>query len=279
MKKSDYNNFTKLYVKQDWLFNKVHEIEELISFCDNNESKELIFNLLDRFSYLKYSSYNHLLKEIVDFIINQSGFGQFTTQLLALTRGSEPDSSQKVLDNIKNPLFNTGWRNHKLVNNFDLGFEFYTQGYTQIILIDEFIGSGKTLTNRIKILNNVMPGAFTLKCCFIAGIKEVIDNLVNNEIDIFCPLQLDRGISGHYTGEEFTQAVLLMKNLELKLATKINKKRLSTFSFGYGRAEALYTLEGCNGNTPNSVFPIFWWPKTANGYYRNHLLTRVESGF
>ena len=70
-----------------------------------------------------------------------------------------------------------------------------------------------------------------------------------------------------------------MLDLELKLAQWINDKELYKYSFGYGNAEALYTMEGCSGNTPNSVFPVFWWLFDLKEKKRSTLLTRYETGF
>lgn len=234
---------------------------------------------MERFSYLDNETLNLLLNDVSDFIINESGFNENTTQLLSLTYDDEADSGQKILDNIKHPIFKKGWRQIKTVNMFGKSIPNYNKGKNEIIIIDEFIGSGKTLKSRINYLEKNIPGDFTLKCCFIAGIKNTIDDLIDDGIDIYCPLQLDKGISDYYEGDELTKVELLMLDLELKLAQLINQKELYNYSFGYGGAEALYTMEGCNGNTPNSVFPIFWWLKDKENNYRNTVLTRFEIGF
>lgn len=277
--KQEFHQFTNLYIKQKWLINKKDELKELINFCDNKESKDLVFSLLERFSYLETETLNLLLNEVSDYIINESGFNESTTQLLSLTYDDEADSGQKILDNIKHPIFKKGWRQIKTVNMFGKSIPNYNKGKNQIIIIDEFIGSGKTLKSRIDYLKKNIQGEFELRCCFIAGIKNTIDDLIDDGIDIYCPLQLDKGISDHYTGKELHKVELLMLELELKLSQIINQKDLYNYSFGYGGAEALYTMEGCNGNTPNSVFPIFWWLRDKEQNLRNTVLTRFEIGF
>lgn len=278
-KKEEYHKLTSLYVKQKWLIPKKNELKELIDFCGDNDSKDLVFSLLERFSYLEPETLNMLLNDIADYIVNQSGYKEETTQILSMTYDDEADSGQKILDDIKHPIFKNGWRSVKTVNTFGRGIKNYNKGKTEIILIDEFIGSGKTLKGRIDYLKKNINGPFTLKCCFVAGIHETITNLISEGIEIFCPLQLDKGISEYYKGEDLSNAEDLMLDLELKLAPWINQKELYNFSFGYGGAEALYTLEGCNGNTPNSAFPIFWWLMNKEETQRNTLLTRFEIGF
>ncbi len=278
-KKDEYHKLTNLYIKQKWLITKKDELKELIDFCEDVESKDLIFSLLERFSYLDNETLNFLLNDLSDYIINDTGFSENTTQLLSLTYDDEADSGQKILDNIKHPIFKKGWRSIKTVNTFGKSIKNYNNGKTEIVIIDEFIGSGKTLRNRVHYLNKNLKGTFKLKCCFIAGIKESIDELINEGIDVFCPLQLERGISEYYKGNELSKVEDLMLDLELKLAQFINEKELYDYSFGYGGAEALYTMEGCNGNTPNSVFPIFWWLKDKEEKERNTILTRFEIGF
>ena len=63
----------------------------------------------------------------------------------------------------------------------------------------------------------------------------------------------------------------LMDELEDNLSQNYNGKELP--KYGYGKVESLYARE--DGNTPNSVFPIFWWPFYKNQNVRVTLLTRA----
>lgn len=278
-KKEDFNSKLNLFFKQKWILSKTNELDELLEFCGTKKNRELIFSLLERFEYLDDFKLNYIYNEISDYIISGSGFHENTTQFLSMTMDEEADSSQKVLDNIKHYIFKKGWRNITTVNNFNKYIRHYQKGKTQILLIDEFIGSGKTLLGRIDRIRREIKGEYELKCCFIAGMKDVVEKLNNEGIDVFCALELDRGISNYYEGEELVEAKKNMQELESKLAQKINLKELKNFSFGYGEAEALYSMEGCSGNTPNSVFPVFWWLEDFNGTKRNTLLIRYETGF
>ena len=278
-KKDDYHSIMRLYSKQNWLLKKEKALKELVLFCERKDSKNLVFSLLERFHYLQEDYLRYLLNELSHYIIYESGFKPETIQILSFTCDETADSSQKLLDMIKVPLFQGGWRNPSIVNNFNLCETHFKKGKTQVLMMDEFIGSGKTLHNRFRQLKDILKGDFEIKFCFIAGIRKTIESIQAEGIYVFCPLQLDKGISDFYKDDTLSKMIAEMVYLESKLSPKINTKDLSTYSFGYGNAEALYSLEGCNGNTPNSTFPLFWWLKDKQENDRITILTRVEEGF
>ncbi|MFB2121695.1 hypothetical protein [Parapedobacter sp. 2B3] len=279
LKKRYYNKLVQLYIRQNWLNSKEAEIDQLLKLCNNEGKENLVFKLLSDFSYLNNDNLSMLLNDIATYIINETGFVQKETQILAITQDDNADSGQKMLDQIKVPLFKLGWRSPELVNNFSKVAKRFNKGLNKIVIVDEFVGSGKTLRGKLNFLQGVLNGDYQVKFCFLAGIKTTIDQLRGEGVDIFCPLQLTKGISESFAGVELKKAEDNMLELELELAEKINDKQLFDYSFGYGGAEALYTMEGCNGNTPNSVFPIFWWLLDKKNNLRNTLLTRYEKGF
>ena len=115
-KKEEYHKLTSLYVKQKWLIPKKDELKELINFCGDTDSKDLVFSLLERFFYLDAETLNMLLNDIADYIINKSGYQEETTQILSMTYDDEADSGQKFLEYIKHPIYKKGWRSIKTVN-------------------------------------------------------------------------------------------------------------------------------------------------------------------
>ena len=277
-KKENYNKFINLYIRNKWLIEKSKEVEELINFCDNHDSQKLIFDLLERFIYLDQDNYNLLLNNCVEFIFDFLNYEEQRTQVLALAFDDEADSSQAVLHSIKHKICKKGWNQFATVNKFGAGIKHFNKGKNQIIIVDEFIGSGKTVKNRIDYLSKNITGNFEYHCLFISGIESTVNRLNSEGYNIFCALPLKKGISEYYLLDELKEKETQMLELELKLSQKINNKPLYDYSFGYGGAEALYSMEGCGGNTPNSVFPIFWWNKDFSQNQRNTILTRYELG-
>lgn len=277
-KKEELKDIFSLYAKQSWLCDKEDDLLELLLLCETSEYKKLVINLLNDFHYLDSKALGTYLNLIADYIVTDSGFSQNTCQIAAITYHDEADSSQEILNYIKMPLFKQGWHNLKSVNRYGAVVKNYNEGRKQIIFIDEFVGSGQTILGRIKILKNDIKEAFDLKCCFIAGMDFGIKNIEEQGYDVFCPLRLAKGISERFKDKELEQSISNMIALEAKLAQKINNHDLSKYSFGFNRAEALYSLDGCQGNTPNSVFPIFWWPRLFDDKPRQTLLTRFERG-
>jgi hypothetical protein len=143
LKKEDFTRVIELYQKQPWLLEKEEHLIELINLCDSNDHKELIVNLLNAFKYLSSKDLNNYYNYITDKIINKTGFDENRTQIASITIDDEADSSQRVLNDIKVPLFKNGWNKVKTVNRFNDIPKNYKRGKNQIVLIDEFIGSGE----------------------------------------------------------------------------------------------------------------------------------------
>ncbi|MCT3915960.1 hypothetical protein HZQ04_07820 [Elizabethkingia anophelis] len=275
-KRDDYNQLVSLYLKQRWLVEKKTELYNLFDISKKHTSSDLVHSLLERFNYIDNDYYQFLLDEIAEYI--EDNVNDFNiTQIIALAYDSNTDSSQKILYDLSNTLAIRGIKGFEAINQFGKAVSYYKKGYTSLIFIDEFIGSGKTL----KVRNDWITKNLTMDekphYLYLAGIKSSINTF--QDIQIFCPLQMDKGITEYYRGDEIGVQVQKMLNLENELSEEINEKKLEDYSFGYGKSEALYTLEGCRGNTPNNVFPIFWWPKDIENNDRLKLLTRREKGF
>ena len=278
LKKKDFNRVYSLYPKQPWLCEKEPCIIELLELSENGEHKDLIIDLLGEFRYLDQKILNSYLNFLSEHITDDSGFQENKTIIASITADNSADSSQKVLDYIKVPLFKMGWSSVMTVNKFNDIPKYILKGKTQIILIDEFIGSGKTILHRLRSTRGWPKREFEIKFCFLAGMEYAIKKIEDEGYEVYCPLQLKKGISERYGDSERVRTVEKMKELENKLAQQINTHNLNTYSLGYNNTQALYSLESCLGNTPNSVFPIFWWPKYYNDKPRETLLTRVENG-
>jgi len=275
-KRENYNQLVSLYLKQRWLVKKKTELYNLFDISKKHTSTELVHSLLERFNYIDDENYQFLLDEIAEYL--EDSVKDFNnTQIIALAYDSNTDSSQKILYDLSNTLAMRGVKGFESINQFGKAVSYYKKGYTNLIFIDEFIGSGKTLKVRNDWITKNLELDQKPHYLYLAGIKSSINKF--HDIQIFCPLQMDKGISEHYQGDEIEQQIQKMLSLESELYEEINEKRLGDYSFGYGKSEALYTLEGCRGNTPNNVFPIFWWPKDNENKDRLKLLTRREKGF
>ena len=275
-KRDDYNQLVSLYFKQRWLVNKKDELYNLIDISKTHTCTELVHSLLERFNYIDDNYYQFLLEEIAEYL--EDNIEDFSkTQFVALAYDANTDSSQKILYDLSNTLALRKIKGFESINQFGKAVSYFKKGYTNLVFIDEFIGSGRTLKGRNDWITKNLDLENQPHYIFLAGLKSSIDSL--NELSIFCPLQMNKGITEYYEEEELSNNLQNMVNLESNLCPVINDKKLEDYSFGYGKAEALYTLEGCRGNTPNNVFPIFWWPKDNKNEDRLKLLTRRENGF
>lgn len=276
MNRKFFDKFIKILPNQKWLKNKESELMSMISSCKTAQQEDLIFNLLENFKYVCSDILDKYIESIADYIIDETGFKLEKVQIVGMAMDDNPDSSQWILQQLKPILTKKGWNNVKITTRFDKGVKLMNkENLTQLILVDEFIGSGQSVEGRINLLKERATVNFEIKACFIAGMEFGINRVIKSFDDFRCFIPLKKGISEKYQDEEKSIAIKNMTELETVLLQKINNIELAAYHLGFNEAEALYSSFG---NTPNSVFPYFWWPYDNKKNKRNPILIRNQEG-
>jgi hypothetical protein len=279
MNKSVFKILFNLTKKQPWLEDKVYELQELLfSDCNSEEERELILELLERFTHVSYKRFSELINMLVEDIATDPNLEDKTTQVVAMTGDYSSDSAQFVTYALKAPFEKMKWREHITVTNFQRAYkEFNKHGkkHTNIVLVDEFVGSGKTIVGRVNTLKKLFNdnGVTNIKIYVkvIAASSIGVKKAKESDVDLTSYLVLEQGISEHNDAAEAARKLALMDRLESILSTSYKNRALPCR--GYGGTESLYTRD--DGNTPNSVFPIFWWPFFKDNTARETLLIRA----
>lgn len=268
----------QLFSRNAWLVNMEEPLIELLSMSSNRRIKALIADMINRFVYIEQAQMAFYLDQIAKHIVSGIGYSENSTIISTLTMDDEGDSSLKFIDIIRPYLWENGWKKAQTLNRMNSIGSWHSKGRTDVVLFDEFTGTAKTAINRLNTLNNsLLKGKqFRVEICFLAGMENAVNLIRASGVNCFCPIVLKRGLSDAYSGKKLTNAFSDMSVLESMLAQNLGAKNFSEYSFGYGKAEALYSLDKRIGNIPNNVFPIFWWPKLLNNEDRRTLFTRFE---
>lgn len=257
---------------QPGLDDKTAEIDRLLfTECQTDCERGLILELLERFIYFSGDAHSQLLIELAESIVTDPDLVSGTTQIVSMTGDNSSDSGQYVLYIMKARLEINEWREHLAINRFGLSYkEFKRNGcvHKDIVLVDEFVGSGQTVIGRVAELRKVYKDFdnISIRVKALVSSKIGLTRVRDEGINIESLVQLDKGISDHYEPDIVLNKLALMDRLESTLSTSYNERQLP--KLGFGSTECLYARY--QGNTPNSVFPIFWWP------FRSVLIWRSE---
>lgn len=265
--------------KQPWIIDKSRNLESLIDKdCTQEVERELIVGLISRIKYLSQSEFSKAVNDLAESIVTDIDLSSSTTQVVAMTGDYSSDSGAYLLYALKLPLEKLGWRDHLTCSNFQKSLSKFKKNgndrYTFIVLIDEFIGSGQTAIGRVnKLLQQYEQFGVNVrvKVKVIAASSVGIKALAASGIELEYMYSIEMGITEFYNPEEVPDKISLMLELESKLSEEYNGRKLP--SLGYGETESLYYRE--DGNLPNSVFPIFWWPFYKDNSKREVLLIRA----
>lgn len=278
MTKKIFRIMWDLTMKQPWLVDKYKELENILfNECSNQEQVDLILNLLSRFEYISGETLGSMLSRLVGNITSNKYLNDNNAQIVAMAADNSADSSQYILYMMKPLLQKKGWVKYKSVNKFAKSYNTYKNSkfHKNIILVDEFIGSGKTAKSRVDEISRTFKSNgvsdFTIRIEVLASSIVGYNYLFDSGINVSSQIILPRGISDYYSKGDVSKKIESMKEMESLLSEFADNRSMP--SLGYGSTESLYCREG--GNSPNSVFPIFWWPEYIDGKFRPTLLTRA----
>lgn len=280
MRKSIFDIVFKLHKKQPWLAEKHDEVSSLLfEDCKDDTQQDLIIELLDRFIYLDESDFNDALTTLCEEIVTDPSLESGQTQIVSMSADNSPDSGQYILYALKPRLEKREWRDHLSVNRYGASFkEFNRHGrvHKNIVLVDEFIGSGQSAIGRFNELkrNYESQGIedIEIKVFVIAASTVGLERLKQEKISVTYLYEIKRGISDFYENKDKKENLLLAMDI-LENTLSQNYKGRDLPKNGYGKTESLYARS--EGNTPNSVFPIFWWPIYIDDRNRRTLLVRA----
>ncbi len=120
-----------------------------------------------------------------------------------------------------------------------------------LVFVDDFIGTGHTAEKcfqSVNLLDNILNRTMVLA---LVAQEEGVKCIESFGIKVYSGEVRKKGITDYYDVKEAKEKIILMEEIEEKMAIK------KEYRFGYGASEALVTM--CR--TPNNTFPVFWEEK------------------
>lgn len=268
----------KIYFKQPWLRSKQDQVLFLFNLFDQVGHQYLVEKLFEDFIYLDGKDTENALRNIALGITERSDFDPARTQLVATAFDYNVDSSQLIAQRMKPQLAELGHGQIPCISIMGRALRGILERPT-IYLIDEFAGTGSTIVQRVQwlktqiALKNGLPADFTydIRVSLVAGMTKGVDHIRSEGVEVTCEMELPAAISAHPELWDVEQMLKAMQSVEGFL----DKARMDNFpTLGYGQAEAIFASE--DGNTPNSVFPVFWWRHLSSGEAMHPVLSRYE---
>lgn len=257
-----------LCVNAPWLVGERYRegLKTLISECGGPQHVEAIRHVLHS---LRYCTSNDILvaaTAAADVITNQWKLLPANTLLVGVAEPNKTCGSQSYVRAIEVQL-PSAW-SPKINPNFVSAFRL-RNGEPNLIIVDDFVGTGKKLADRIERLrNNPKTSNYNIFVIAFAGMNDgltKVADIVHNQIEAY--IILDKCFSSVQPIAEANQLRESMKVLESHFFDKPG-----SYSLGFGQAEASFYLEGAN--IPNNAFPILWWEKYKNESERPTLFRR-----
>ena len=154
-------------------------------------------------------------------------------------------------------------------------YKTYTRfGRKNIIVVDDFVGSGQTVIGRhaelLRVFNREGVEGFRVSFKVLVSTELGYEAVKAAGIQMTAQYVIKKAIDDNYPAPLAVEYRELMVAFERCLSAEFNGIEMP--SLGYNGAQAAYCRE--QANSPNSVFPVFWWPVSDSDKDRFTLLHR-----
>ena len=183
----------------EWLRHSVDPLIELWNTCDEKGQQELVKDLFGRFTFVDGYQLEYIAKDIYSKIVDW-GFAPPNTLISAVADKDEIDGSIAGLQFIKNKFpAEEGWKESYFVPSI-VQVANRARKNDNIVLFDDFLGSGKTVKNKVKYLKKVLQERkvepSSIKVVAYAGMEFGINDVMNEcGLEVYSPIVLKKGLT------------------------------------------------------------------------------------
>lgn len=220
------------------------------------EEINLLIELTHLYEWMSYNDYHNNLRKLLSNVLVESLPNKSRLIIFPIIKPTDEGEVKsghvvmKMLESIKPSI--KGFKNIelKLLKEFrDLRPEKLEMNENDfLILVDDYIGSGKTLTKTLVEVNKNTSVGAKYAIVSMAIQEQAKLHLVASGIKFYYTMLLKKGISDNNISPKLEEKLEIMRTMENKIP------KVSKYSLGYEKSEALITLM----RTPNNTFPIFW---------------------
>jgi hypothetical protein len=280
--KADYYEIQHLSDEHEWLDDEDYQkgLLDLWVLIDNSKQKKLIVDLIGRCIHLDEKQRVKKMRELLSNLKSLS-LSHKNTIIVATANGEDSDGSAGFQYLFKPQLqkLDEVWKNENLKPNMNSSLiDFNKNKIKNIVLFDDFIGTGVTIIENVKNYKEMLKtkgiNGVNLFVFSFAGMSFGIKRAeLELELSVICPIVIEKGISFYENDIDTEEMKKEMIKLENKLSHKYQGVVRSSYSLGHGKSEALYNTYSFN--CPDNVFPIFWWPTLKDNGRRNTIFNRL----
>lgn len=256
-----------IFTEKKWIEIDGHEdvlakFGELIeSFSE--EQVQLILELTERYTWVSYNDYHSQLRKLLKELYKNSLSTKTKVYIFPIIKPKDENDTKSghavmyMIDSIKASLNEYREIEFVKLSQFsDLGPEkMKITDNDFLILVDDYIGSGNTLSATIAELtqNQTIKNNYAVLSVVIQD--DTIKHLKETNIEHYYGFSMNKGISNNYAAPILDEKIKTMEEIESKIP------KVKNYRFGYEKSEALVTLI----RTPNNTFPIFWKEFSSKG--------------